>query len=395
MRKFTDTLRASKAMNESVTKINSREEFLSFGKHVMQSMMGPMYNEDAVHGYLSEMHDNAHGDYTKLLETFNESTMGAEERRNHVIQRFNSIVNQLTENSGDHVLQNRLINLIREYPVFLNEVALTNTEVLLERCDVTGKFKMNESTRKASKTAALSFYEPQSITEMTSMLKVMNNVLKESVVQTVPGSYKTTILPDGYGGFDVDFVEIANNQKTRAAELETEINQIVAVVNSVTEEEQAERSEAFKLFKAFVDDENNRYEFSANKIQNNIRDIDFFVMLCLRELLKPVNDNIEHLQKNFINVKFTHLNNLYNEYLYRTGLENSTWSLEDKQDDIVRKNLSYAKLYEINDMVLGLSKYQRLDTRQIALKMVTIIKPMIDSIRLDLQILKDRTQLQY
>ena len=118
-------------------------------------------------------------------------------------------------------------------------------------------------------------------------------------------------------------------------------------------------------------------------------------MLCLRELLKPVNDNIEHLQKNFINVKFTHLNNLYNEYLYRTGLENSTWSLEDKQDDIVRKNLSYAKLYEINDMVLGLSKYQRLDTRQIALKMVTIIKPMIDSIRLDLQILKDRTQLQY
>ena len=78
MRKFTDTLRASKAMNESVTKINSREEFLSFGKHVMQSMMGPMYNEDAVHGYLSEMHDNAHGDYTKLLETFNESTMGAE-----------------------------------------------------------------------------------------------------------------------------------------------------------------------------------------------------------------------------------------------------------------------------------------------------------------------------
>lgn len=401
MRTFSESLQQSQQrLNESKTlKVQSLDEFLAFGKQAYKSLMGVMYKEEPVHQYLTEMWNHAHGDSVAALDMLNEATMSMSEKRASVVQRFNSIVTQLTENTTDTVLQHKLIELVRSYPEILNEVAIANTAILLERCDIRGTYKMHEAgidTKKLGKqNLVLAFYEPKNVKDMTNMLKTMRSVMHEAVIETEPGTYKTRVLPDGFGGFPVDFVPVINGQIKDAQRLESEIVNAVSVADVMSEEEQAYREEAFKMFTAFMQDETNRYNLSADRLQANLHDIDFFVMLCIIELLKPVNENLEHLQKNFFTTKLTQLNVLFDEYLKRAGLEFSRWTPNQKDDVVKIKKPSYAKLYELCEMVLGMSKYQKMYLRQIVLKMVTMIKPMIDSIRLDLKIYLDRTQLQY
>lgn len=400
MRKFTQALQSSnQRINESQSmRVNNLDEFLALGKQFFSSSMGVMYKEEPVHAYLVEMWNNA-PDSVAALEKLNEATMSMSEKRASVVQRFNSIVTQLTENTTDKVLESKLINLVKEYPEILNEVAIANAGILLERCDIRGTFKLRESgidaAKLGKKNLVLAFYEPKNVKDMTSMMKIMKSVLHEAVVQTEPGTYKTKILPDGYGGLPIDFVPVINGQIKDAQKLESEIVNAVSIADVMSEEEQEYRQEAFKMFTAFMQDEDNRYNLSPDRIQNNIHDIDFFVMLCLIELFKPINDNIEHLQRNFFNIKFNQLNVLFDEYLQRAGLEFARWQPNDRNDMVQLEKTSYAKLYEVCDMVLGLSKYQKMYLRQIVLKLVTMMKPMIDSIRLDYKIYLDRTQLQY
>ena len=127
----------------------------------------------------------------------------------------------------------------------------------------------------------------------------------------------------------------------------------------------------------------------------NIPDLDFFIYLCIDDLLKPLKDNEEHLRKNFPNVSFTKIDRLFNEYIINAGLENTKYNESEPNYVFHHEPLTYAKLYELNDLVLNLSKYQQIYKRQLALKILQITKPMIDSIRLDKQIYLDRTQLQY
>ena len=401
MRTFSKSLQQSQQrLNESKTlKVQSLNEFLTFGKQAYKCLMGVMYKEEPVHQYLAEMWNHAHGDSVAALDMLNEATMTMSEKRASVVQRFNSIVTQLTENTTDTVLQHKLIELVRSYPEILNEVAIANTAILLERCDIRGTYKMHEAgidTKKLGKqNLVLAFYEPKNVKDMTNMLKTMRSVMHEAVIETEPGTYKTRVLPDGLGGFPVDFVPVINGQIKDAQQLESEIVNAVSVADVMSEEEQAYREEAFKMFTAFMQDETNRYNLTADRLQANLHDIDFFVMLCIIELLKPVNENLEHLQKNFFTTKFTQLNVLFDEYLKRAGLEFSRWAPNHKDDVVKIEKPSYAKLYELCEMVLGMSKYQKMYLRQIVLKMVTMIKPMIDSIRLDYKIYLDRTQLQY
>lgn len=394
MRTFSEHIHESRKLNESAQKgFKTKNDFLAFGKEIMHGLMGVNYNENAVNAYLSEMYDSE-PNQERLLERFNEETMSKSEKRKSVVSRFNSILTQLFESSADHVLQAHLIKLVNEYPTFLNECALNNAEVLLEMADVTSKFKMNEDTRKQN--LVMKSFNPETVGQLTNIMKVMGNVLHEAVLQTVPGTWQTKVLPDGYGGFDVDYVEIVNNQLKRAENLETSLKQAIAQIDAVSEEDLKIKNDTAKMYVAWKNDSDNRYNLTAEKMLPNIPDLDFFIYLCLYDLLKPLKDNDEHLRNNFPNMSFTKIDKLFREYIVTAGLENIRYNSQD--DDTLmfeHKPLTYAKLYELNDLVLNLSKYQQIYKRQLALKILQITKPMIDSIRLDKQIYLDRTQLQY
>ena len=393
MRTFSEHIHESRKLNESAQKgFKTKNDFIAFGKEIMHGLMGVNYNENAVNAYLSEMYDSEPNS-ERLLERFNEETMSKSEKKKSVVSRFNSILTQLFESSADHVLQAHLIKLVNEYPTFLNECALNNTEVLLEMADVTSKFKINEDTRKQN--LVMKSFNPETVEQLTNIMKVMGNVLHEAVLKTVPGTWQTKVLPDGYGGFDVDYVEIVNNQLKKAENLETSLKQAIAQINAVSEEDIKTKNDTAKMYFAWRADTDDRYNLSAEKMLPNIPDLDFFIYLCIDDLLKPLKDNEEHLRKNFPNVSFTKIDRLFNEYIINAGLENTKYNESEPNYVFHHEPLTYAKLYELNDLVLNLSKYQQIYKRQLALKILQITKPMIDSIRLDKQIYLDRTQLQY
>ena len=54
----------------------------------------------------------------------------------------------------------------------------------------------------------------------------------------------------GNGGFDVDYVEIVNNQLKRAENLETSLKQAVAQIDAVSEEDQKSKNDTAKMYHA-------------------------------------------------------------------------------------------------------------------------------------------------
>ena len=148
-----------------------------------------------------------------------------------------------------------------------------------------------------------------------------------------------------------------------------------------------------------MNDDFERYNVTAETLIANGIDVDLFVKWSMDQFIGMIWQEKEFLLKNFYNNKFAYIKRAYNNYLLYTGIaedifEAAALDTDHPVFDFYRTD-SYSKMYELYILVTQLSNSQELHKRKLSLVVMNIVKPMIDALRLDKQILRDRTQLQY
>lgn len=406
MQKFTDShMRTS--LNEQLDKpIRTLDEFVSFGKSVCKSVLQESYSDAAVEKNLIGLYNSCGCDLNETMKAFDTITMPRKEFGETMNCKLNQLFEELKSNPADTTISVRIAKLVSQYPTFLNESVLKNTAVLLERCDLRGAFDAN-NIQKFDKISrmSLSTYEPKSVDDIVDCMESFRTILKESVLKMnetslTKAEYRLSKeIPLGYGGFDTDFIKMAPQQVNTAIKLDTELANAIETAKMMSEKEKQSRQTTMRWFKSFMNDDFERYNVTAETLIANGIDVDLFVKWSMDQFIGMIWQEKEFLLKNFYNNKFAYIKRAYNNYLLYTGIaedifEAAALDTDHPVFDFYRTD-SYSKMYELYILVTQLSNSQELHKRKLSLVVMNIVKPMIDALRLDKQILRDRTQLQY
>lgn len=398
MRKFTSNLQT---INESVgSKIETVEDFISFGKEICHRIMRENYNDEVVENYLTEL-CNSSADLIEALEKFDKYTMSKKELVQYAKNSLNTILEEFKAHPDEATIPKRLMQLSSKYGVFINESILANFAVLLEKLDVTSEFTANINEGYVRKLV-LARYEPTTLSEARTALNTTLGFVDEFIEKysrhDAPEILKQQTNTLGIGGLDIDFVKVVDNQIKQANRLKINLENSAKETQNIQEKDEELRKTTLTWFRGFMNDEKERYEYVASRLVNVGIDIDWFIKWGMDQCIGLIWQNKDFLLKNFYNSKFEYIRKAYRNYLTYTGITEDVFEQAGlNTDDLLNfyRIDSFAKMYELLEMIHELANYQEVYKTKLVNVFTGIVKPMIDSLRLDKEILTQRTLIRY
>lgn len=145
-----------------------------------------------------------------------------------------------------------------------------------------------------------------------------------------------------------------------------------------------QESQANELFNLFIRDMISNYQLNIQHIEKTLTDPVSFIQIAMRYFNQWIVENRKRLQYKFPVVDFERLNNL------STMLE-TQHPMFDNETQFDECYYTYPKMYQLLDILLSISQLLRMDLRSLTTKYINILRPMIDSYRLDYERSKIRT----
>lgn len=130
-----------------------------------------------------------------------------------------------------------------------------------------------------------------------------------------------------------------------------------------------------ELFKQYLNTGSQSIVYTVAAIQQNAKDPASLALLCMSYFDIWVNLNINRLMYKFKQDDFVRLNNIQKEFIIHIGRD------FDDELEVIQVNTSFEKLYQTLDLLQGISQNVRMDLRPGISKYISIIRPMIDTIR--------------
>lgn len=165
-------------------------------------------------------------------------------------------------------------------------------------------------------------------------------------------------------------------EKTGIKFLES-LNNIYSIYKEGMDIISTQEYQASDLFNLFINDRAPAYHFSIHRLNLQLKDPASFVQYGLRFLNAWVNKHKQRLSYKFQINQFARLDDMFNMY------EASHPMLNNKYEYKEEYFYNFAKLYSLLDLLVECSQMLRMDLRNLVCKYISVIRPMIDSYRLD------------
>lgn len=132
-----------------------------------------------------------------------------------------------------------------------------------------------------------------------------------------------------------------------------------------------------ELFTQYLNTGSQSIVYTISQMQRNVKDPAALALLCISYFNLWIGIHENKLKYKFVQEDFNRLNNIEKEFVIHLG--------RDFNDELKLINIDstgFDKLYQTLELLQGISQNVRLDLRAGISKFISIIRPMIDSLRL-------------
>lgn len=311
-------------------------------------------SESSINNLLEQFYVRNTSSYEKMIESFNRFTETKHEQEQRIDKVYESYVNEVQKNPFFPASHKKLDEAIASSPEMVLRYLLNEGCHVLSQIDVRNKLKKQLFESVNAKQACLEIKDdPNYVLGLAeSLSRAINYVLPQ---------VKDTKLAQT----SVSFLESLNN--------------IYSIYKEGMDLVATQEYQASDLFNTFITDRAPAYHFAIHRLNAQLKDPASFVQYGLRFLDNWVRKHKQRLSYKFPMDNFARLDDMFATYEANHPMLNSKYEYGGEYF------YNFPKLYSLLDLLVECSQMLRMDLRNLVCKYVSVIRPMVDSYRLDFQ----------
>lgn len=317
-------------------------------------------SESSINNLLEQFYIKNNSTYENLVESFNRFTETKKEEKLRLQHLCESYARALQKNPFFPVSHKKLDEAIRISPESVLQYLLNEGCHVLSQIDVSSQLKSEMFESVNAKQACLE------IKDDPNYVLGLAESLSRAINYVLPYTKDTKLAQKS-----VTFLESLNN--------------IYSIYKEGMDLVSTQEYQASDLFNAFITDRAPAYHFAIHRLNAQLKDPASFVQYGLRFLDNWVRKHKQRLSYKFPMDNFARLDDMFATYEANHPMLNSKYEYREEYF------YNFPKLYSLLDLLVECSQMLRMDLRNLVCKYVSVVRPMVDSYRLDFQRSQIRT----
>ena len=311
-------------------------------------------SESSINNLLEQFYLRNNSSYEKLVESFDLFTETQKEQELRLDRIYESYTKEVQKNPFFPVSHKKLDEAIVISPESVLQYLMNEGCHVLSQIDVRSKLKTELFESVNAKQACLE------IKDDPNYVLGLAESLSRAINYVLPSVKDTKLAQTG-----VSFLESLNN--------------IYSIYKEGMDLVATQECQASDLFNTFITDRAPAYHFAIHRLNAQLKDPASFVQYGLRFLDNWVRKHKQRLSYKFPMDNFARLDDMFATYEANHPMLNSKYEYGGEYF------YNFPKLYSLLDLLVECSQMLRMDLRNLVCKYVSVIRPMVDSYRLDFQ----------